>query len=73
MSNFSLKVIQFIMLVLQINSVSFIYLWISGITIEMHTGMDYLYRREAGFYPFKICETTSDCYLSFKDLQVASV
>lgn len=39
----------------------------------MHTGMDYLYRREAGFYPFKICETTSDSYLSFKDLQVASV
>jgi len=38
----------------------------------MHTGMDYLYRREAGFYTFKICETTADYYLSFKDLQVAS-
>jgi hypothetical protein len=38
----------------------------------MLTGLDYFYRREAGFYSCKICETTKDSYLSFKDLQVAS-
>lgn len=37
----------------------------------MITGMDHLYWREAGFYPCKICETSSSdiSRLSFRDLR----
>lgn len=54
-----------------LKSVTCIYLLVSRMIIEMITGMDFIYRREAGFYPWKICETSPSYSprLSFEDLQ----
>lgn len=52
-------------------SVTCMYFWVSGVSIELIAGMDYIHWREAGFYPCKICETCPSDFarLSFKDFQ----